>query len=276
MTGTNFPAEPSDDPTTAAAHDPTVTGVTASFAGAATKTAILFNDIDGDGVPGPGDTLLYLFGFMNTGNAATPNGLDAVDVPDPNTTLVVGSVVVSQGVITSGNNPGDTHVEVTLGPIQGRGGTLHRQLPGDDQRPAAGGSHPRIESGRRCCSRLALRGDRRSEHLGPGRSDRDPGDRRAGRGRHQDRQPVHRCRRQRLPQRRRHAALHDRLQQHRQHRHSTASLPWTRPTPTPCWWSGRCRLNLGTITSGNNPGDTMVAADIGTIPVGVQVRPASW
>ena len=122
-TGTNFPAEPSDDPTTAPNHDPTITNVTAAPGGSAYKTATLFIDADGNGVPSPGDTLLYKFDFVNTGNAAFTD-LSAVDVPDPNTTLVVGSMQISQGTITSGNTPGDSLVATTIGTIPGRGGRL--------------------------------------------------------------------------------------------------------------------------------------------------------
>ncbi len=122
-TGANFPAEPSSDPTTALDRDPTITQVTAGPAGQGTKTATLFVDADGDGAPSPGDTLLYLFAFTNTGNGSV-GSVTAVDNPDPNTTLVVGSVQVSQGTVTSGNSPGDTSIGVDVGTIPGRGGRV--------------------------------------------------------------------------------------------------------------------------------------------------------
>ena len=123
VTGANFPGAPSDDPATAAALDPTTLGVVAGPGGQATKVATLFNDADNDGVPSPGDTLLYQFQFINTGNGGI-TGVTALDVPDPNTTLVVGSVQISQGTVTSGNNPGDTSIAADIGTIPGRGGIV--------------------------------------------------------------------------------------------------------------------------------------------------------
>ena len=40
-----------------------------------------------------------------------------MDTPDPNTTLVVGTLQLSQGTITSGNTPGDTEVAADIGTI---------------------------------------------------------------------------------------------------------------------------------------------------------------
>ena len=54
--------------------------------------------------------------FTNIGN--TPlEAISAVDAPDPNTTLVVGSVQLSQGTITSGNTTSDTQVAADVGTI---------------------------------------------------------------------------------------------------------------------------------------------------------------
>jgi len=122
-TGTNFPAEPSDDPSTGAVRDPTVTSVTIFPDGQSTKVDSLFVDADGNGVPSPGDTLLYQFDFTNSGNGAFTD-VTAADTPDPNTMLVVGSVRISQGTITSGNNPGDTAIAIDVGTIPGRGGRV--------------------------------------------------------------------------------------------------------------------------------------------------------
>src|SRR5690606_6016500 len=62
------------------------------------------------------DTLLYQFDFTNTGN--TPlMGITVVDIPDPNTTLVAGSVQISLGAVTSGNSPGHTEVAADSGTI---------------------------------------------------------------------------------------------------------------------------------------------------------------
>ncbi len=123
VSGTNFSTQQSDDPTTPAERDPTVTTVTALPAGQGTKIATLFIDADGDNLPSPGDTLLYQLEFINTGNIAVPN-VSVTDTPDPNTMLVVGSVQTSQGTVTIGNNPGDTSVAVTIGTVPGGGGRV--------------------------------------------------------------------------------------------------------------------------------------------------------
>lgn len=123
VTGANFPAELSDDPTTTAQRDPTITTVTATPNGSADKTVALLVDADGNGMPSPGDTLLYLIRVLNTGNGSITGAMMS-DTPDPNTTLVAGSVHVSQGTVTTGNTVGDTSVAVNIGAIPGRGGTF--------------------------------------------------------------------------------------------------------------------------------------------------------
>jgi LPXTG-site transpeptidase (sortase) family protein len=80
------------------------------------KTDSLFADADGNGVPSPGDTLGYAFTVSNIGGSHATNAL-FTDTPDPNTTLEIGSVLTSQGVIQSGNNPGDTAVSILIGMI---------------------------------------------------------------------------------------------------------------------------------------------------------------
>ena len=59
-------------------YDPTVTQVTNAPIGSAYKTATLYVDADGNGIPSAGDTLLYGFEFSNTGN--TP--LEAISTVD--------------------------------------------------------------------------------------------------------------------------------------------------------------------------------------------------
>ena len=82
VNGTNFTTQQSDDPTTPAERDPTVTAVTALPAGHGTKTATLFIDADGDNLPSPGDTLLYQLEFINTGNIGAPN-VSETELPTP-------------------------------------------------------------------------------------------------------------------------------------------------------------------------------------------------
>ncbi|MCR4404489.1 MAG: hypothetical protein NUW06_04320 [Candidatus Acetothermia bacterium] len=121
--GSNFPAEPTDDPDTPGDDDPTDTTVTASPQIEAYKRASLLVDADGNGFPSPGDTLSYAITILNDGNRDA-TGVTFADTPDPNTTLVAGSVITSQGLVIKGNGPGDTTVLVDIGTIPGGGGTV--------------------------------------------------------------------------------------------------------------------------------------------------------
>ena len=121
--GENFTAIRTDDPDTAVENDPTITPLTAAPALGATKRSSLFDDADQDGVPSPGDTLLYEITIVNSGNSAATQ-VEFSDQPDSNTTLVVGSVSNSQGAINSGNTQGETTVEVEVGTILGSGNSV--------------------------------------------------------------------------------------------------------------------------------------------------------
>ena len=82
----------------------------------ATKTGTLFTDADANGTISPGDTLQYLVHIHNTGSQVVTDVV-FTDTPDPNTSLVVGSVQATTGTITLGNNSGDTSVRVEVGSI---------------------------------------------------------------------------------------------------------------------------------------------------------------
>lgn len=80
------------------------------------KVDSLVIDADGNGTASAGDTLEYVMTLSNTG------GIDALDVsftdsPDPNTSLVVGSVTTTQGTVTTGNGAGDTSVAINVGTL---------------------------------------------------------------------------------------------------------------------------------------------------------------
>ncbi len=108
-----------DDPDTPASVDPTATPIVIPPDAPqlrATKRDELFTDADGDGVPSAGDTLRYTVVITNTG-AQTATDATFTDTPDANTTLEVGSVTSTQGIITTGNNAGDTSVAVNIGDI---------------------------------------------------------------------------------------------------------------------------------------------------------------
>ncbi|MBX3052028.1 MAG: DUF11 domain-containing protein [Caldilineaceae bacterium] len=113
-----LPTVPTDDPDTGAVDDPTKTPVVSAPVLEADKRDSLLIDADGDGSASPGDTILYETIIRNTGNVAASDVL-FVDFPDPNTTLVVGSVQSSQGTVINGNNAGDTGVRVNIGTIAG-------------------------------------------------------------------------------------------------------------------------------------------------------------
>lgn len=66
------------------------------------KTVRLFNDVDADGLYDPGDTAEYKLVLTNNGSAAATAVVIGDTIPT-NTTLVVGSVVTSQGTVTTTN-----------------------------------------------------------------------------------------------------------------------------------------------------------------------------
>ncbi len=136
VSSSQLPALPTDDPDTPAAADSTATAISAAPVLSASKRDSLATDADGNGVPSPGDTLLYTIGIANTGNSAATN-VTFSDVPGANTTLVVGSVTTSQGTVTSGNAAGNTTVAVSLGTLPGGSSvsisfrvTINNPLPG--------------------------------------------------------------------------------------------------------------------------------------------------
>jgi uncharacterized repeat protein (TIGR01451 family) len=73
-------------------------------------------DADGNGLPSPGDTIAYTATVTNRGdNPAT--AVTATIPADPNGILVAGSATTNVGTVTAGNNPGDTTVTVDVGTI---------------------------------------------------------------------------------------------------------------------------------------------------------------
>lgn len=120
--GDNFPGFVSDDPTTPATDDPTITVVTEQPHVLVTMRAFLKVDADGNGLPSPGDTLSYHIVLVNIGNADATN-VFLSSTPDPNTILVVGSVRTSLGTIQTGNTIGDSSVGVLIDRILRAGGT---------------------------------------------------------------------------------------------------------------------------------------------------------
>ncbi len=104
-------AVPTDDPRVGGTADPTVTPITAAPSLTATKTATLFTDADHDGVPSPGDTLLYRIEVVNGGNTAATSVVVDDAIP-AGTSVEAGSVQVSQGTVAS-----ESPVEADLGDL---------------------------------------------------------------------------------------------------------------------------------------------------------------
>jgi uncharacterized repeat protein (TIGR01451 family) len=104
---------------------------------AATKTASLLVDQNGNGVANPGDTLAYTVMLTNNGGVAA-TGVVFTDTPDANTALVSGSVTTTSGTVTTGNGPADTTVAVDVGTLAAGGGsvTIGFQVTIDDPLPS--------------------------------------------------------------------------------------------------------------------------------------------
>ncbi len=136
VTGDNFTDRNTDDPDTPDDNDETVTPLETPTV-EADKVDALFDDVDGDGVADPGDTLEYTVTLTNTGSVDA-TGVIFNDTPDANTTLVDGSVTTSQGAVTLGNTSGDTAVEVDVGTLAATSGTatITFQVTIDDPLPA--------------------------------------------------------------------------------------------------------------------------------------------
>ncbi len=83
-----------------------------------TKRDALVIDRNANGQVNPGDTIEYTIDIINDGNGPARDVV-FTDTPDPNTTLVVGSVRVDPAgaQVTSGNNIGDASVQVRIGTI---------------------------------------------------------------------------------------------------------------------------------------------------------------
>ena len=100
------------------------------------KTDILLVDADGSGCPSPGDTIRYEIAISNIGNQAA-TGVAFADTPSVYSSLIVGSVTTTHGIVTTGNTPGDVTVGVDVGTIA-FGGTALANAPHSCDRCCAG------------------------------------------------------------------------------------------------------------------------------------------
>jgi large repetitive protein len=115
--GTVLPLQPSDDPNTDVPNDPTRDIVGALPLLNAQKTVALFDDVNGDGVVNPGDTLRYTITISN--NSTQPATDLVLNDPVPaDTTYVANSITVDGAPYADGPGlPGS--VDVLLGTLAG-------------------------------------------------------------------------------------------------------------------------------------------------------------
>jgi LPXTG-site transpeptidase (sortase) family protein len=136
-----FTPTPSDTPTATQTPSvtPTPTNTNTALPGPELvdpKTDSLLIDLDGDGLVDPGDTLRYTISITNIGGSNAV-GVTFSDTPDPNTSLVVGTVFTTLGTVTEGNTAGDTSVAVDVGTLApGASVTITFQVTIDNPLPA--------------------------------------------------------------------------------------------------------------------------------------------
>jgi uncharacterized repeat protein (TIGR01451 family) len=106
-----------DDPAVPGAADPTVTPVAKAPKLTASKTDTLAADHDGDGVPSPGDELLYTITLANSGGSSATEVVLTDAVPT-RTSVVTGAVSTSAGTVAT-----EDPVKVLIGRI-GAGETV--------------------------------------------------------------------------------------------------------------------------------------------------------
>ncbi|MEZ4663483.1 MAG: hypothetical protein R2911_38565 [Caldilineaceae bacterium] len=114
-TGSAQGQDPNGDPVDPPQSSVTIDAITPNLS--VQKSAFLAEDrFDPAGIS-RGDILRYVITMRNLGDGPA---LDVIlsDLPDTNTTLVVGSVTTSKGAIAKGNGAGDRSVEVNVGTVQ--------------------------------------------------------------------------------------------------------------------------------------------------------------
>ncbi len=120
--GDGVPGVPTDDPGTLQLGDPTRTVLGSRPFLDAVQTAFLLADADRSSGVSAGDSLLYTVVLHNAGSAAAP-GVVFSETPGAHTRLATGSVLTSQGTVTAGNRSGDHGVAIAVGTLPA-GGTV--------------------------------------------------------------------------------------------------------------------------------------------------------
>jgi uncharacterized repeat protein (TIGR01451 family) len=104
-----------DDPDLPGSDQPTDTPLGDAPVIIASKTDYLTDDADGNGYVSGADVLTYVVEVYNVGSAIATNVVFR-DFPDPNTSLVAGTVRTDRGTIVSGQD-GGLPVQVEIGPL---------------------------------------------------------------------------------------------------------------------------------------------------------------
>lgn len=113
----NVADTPTDDPEVDGKTDATVTVLQPRAVLKLTMTDIFFIDADGDNLVSIGDQLLYLINLHNVGkNRARDILVEAT--PDPNTSLVLGTVTSDSGNIQAGNADADLSILIGIATLQ--------------------------------------------------------------------------------------------------------------------------------------------------------------
>jgi uncharacterized repeat protein (TIGR01451 family) len=116
VTSTGNPTIVTDDPEVPGSNNVTITPIVPNMLLRVTKIGLFASDDNDNGLVDPGERLQYRIRVINNGNTAL-NNIVLTDTPDPNTTLVNGSVRVNRGTIRQGNNTGDESITIEIGEL---------------------------------------------------------------------------------------------------------------------------------------------------------------
>ncbi|MCB0105753.1 MAG: DUF11 domain-containing protein [Caldilineaceae bacterium] len=108
-----------DDPTTPATHDATVTPIVSMAAVEMTLADFLLIDANNDALVSVGDTLIYRLVVRNRGDGGTPALQIQVSLAD-NVVLLENGVTTTEGIVRAGTDPEDRAVRVDIGELPGR------------------------------------------------------------------------------------------------------------------------------------------------------------
>lgn len=120
VSSNELPDRVTDDPDQPGMFDATLVSVSASPLIRMVMSDLLLVDADQNSAVTPGDVLLFIIDVVNIGNADAANIMIENEI-DSNTTLLLGTVLVGQGEVQSGNLVGDTKVVALIDKLAGGG-----------------------------------------------------------------------------------------------------------------------------------------------------------